>query len=161
MPTQPFDLFHLLQTLIKHNVDFIIVGGVGAVLQGAPLSTFDLDIVHSQSGPNLERLKEALLELDARLREHKSQKISPQIKHLAGSGHLLLSSLAGPIDVLAWIGNKRDYNSLLPHTVDLKLDESRTIKVLDLETIIQTKVEAGREKDKLHISVIKETLKER
>ena len=43
---QKFDLLVLLKTLIWHEVEFIVVGGVGAVLQGAPLSTFDLDIVH-------------------------------------------------------------------------------------------------------------------
>jgi hypothetical protein len=161
MPTQKFDLFQLLKTLVEHEVEFIVVGGVGAVLQGAPISTFDLDIVHLQTQANLKCLKEALDELDANLREHKSQKIIPEIAHLAGQGHLLLNSLAGPIDVLAWIGNKRDYRLLLPHTIEINLDETTSIKVLDLETIVQTKIEANREKDKYHISIINETINER
>jgi hypothetical protein len=37
----------VLRTLSEHRVDFIVVGGVGAVLQGAPIMTFDLDVVHS------------------------------------------------------------------------------------------------------------------
>ena len=161
MPTQNFDLFQLLKTLVRYKVDFIVVGGVGAVLQGAPLSTFDLDIVHLQTKANLERLKAALDELDANLREHKSKKIIPEISHLAGQGHLLLTSLAGPIDVLAWIGNNRDYSMLLPHTIMMKLDETTSIQVLDLETIVQTKTEANRAKDQLHISIIRETMNER
>lgn len=161
MPTQNFDLFQLLKTLVKYNVDFIVVGGVGAVLQGAPLSTFDLDIVHLQNKENLERLKGALDELHASFREHKSHRIIPEIEHLAGQGHLLLSSLAGPIDVLAWIGDRRDYRMLLPHAIEMNLDEATTVKVLDLETIIETKEEVNREKDKLHISIIRETIRER
>jgi hypothetical protein len=33
----------ILQTLVEHRVEFIVVGGVCAVLHGAPVSTFDLD----------------------------------------------------------------------------------------------------------------------
>jgi hypothetical protein len=37
-------------------VDFIVVGGVAAVLRGAPVSTFDLDVVHSTAPENIGRL---------------------------------------------------------------------------------------------------------
>ena len=36
----------LLEILQHHKVEFILVGGTAAVLQGAPLMTFDVDIVH-------------------------------------------------------------------------------------------------------------------
>lgn len=42
------DLFGLLQALAEQRVDFIVIGGVAAVLQGAPIATFDLDVVHSR-----------------------------------------------------------------------------------------------------------------
>ncbi|MBF0199668.1 MAG: hypothetical protein HQL32_18265, partial [Planctomycetes bacterium] len=152
MPISQFDFFQLLSTLVKNEVDFIVVGGVGAVLQGAPLSTFDLDIVHSQESQNLKRLKVALDELNSSLREHKNRTIKPTLKHLASKGHLLLNSDAGPIDILAWIGDNKRYDCLLPHTVILKLDDEMAIKVLNLATIIETKISADRPKDKLHIS---------
>jgi hypothetical protein len=50
-------------------VDFIVVGGVGAVLQGAPISTFDLDRVHPRTRKNVDRLMVALELLDARYRD--------------------------------------------------------------------------------------------
>jgi hypothetical protein len=37
-----------LEVLGRHRVRFIVVGGVAAVLGGAPVSTFDLDIVHDR-----------------------------------------------------------------------------------------------------------------
>ena len=37
------DFLALLRTMVEHGVDFIIVGGVSAVLHGAPITTFDLD----------------------------------------------------------------------------------------------------------------------
>ena len=46
----------LLRELHDHGVEFVVVGGVAAVLEGAPLSTFDLDIVPRWSPENLDRL---------------------------------------------------------------------------------------------------------
>jgi hypothetical protein len=34
----------LLEVLARHRVEFILVGGVAAILEGAPVSTLDLDI---------------------------------------------------------------------------------------------------------------------
>jgi hypothetical protein len=33
----------LVSTLAKHEVEFIIVGGMAAILRGTPVNTFDLD----------------------------------------------------------------------------------------------------------------------
>ncbi len=33
----------ILRTLNRHQVDYLVVGGVAAVVQGAPMTTFDLD----------------------------------------------------------------------------------------------------------------------
>jgi hypothetical protein len=41
----PSNLSSLLATLRGHGVRFVLVGGVAAVVEGAPLATFDLDIV--------------------------------------------------------------------------------------------------------------------
>ena len=38
----------ILKVLTVHSVDVIVVGGVSAVLHGAPVTTFDLDIVHAR-----------------------------------------------------------------------------------------------------------------
>jgi hypothetical protein len=35
---------------------FILVGGLAAVIQGAPVTTMDVDVVHSQSPENIARL---------------------------------------------------------------------------------------------------------
>ena len=42
---RPVRFLELLQSLVEGNVEFIVVGGVAAVLEGVPVSTFDLDIV--------------------------------------------------------------------------------------------------------------------
>ena len=54
------DFLAILKTLAEYKVDFIVVGGVCAVLHGAPVSTFDLGLVHSRTPDNIDRLMSAL-----------------------------------------------------------------------------------------------------
>ena len=51
---------HILEVLNKHNVEYIVVGGVAAVIHGAPMTTFDLDTLVQVNGANAERLVSAL-----------------------------------------------------------------------------------------------------
>jgi hypothetical protein len=37
-------LVELLGVLVRHEVEFVVVGGVAAVINGAPITTSDLDI---------------------------------------------------------------------------------------------------------------------
>ena len=62
------DLPALLAELCDAGIEFIVVGGTAAVLQGAPISTNDLDIVHRRTPENVARLLEVLLHLDATMR---------------------------------------------------------------------------------------------
>ena len=47
-PTGP-DLSALLEGLIESDIKFILVGGLAAVVQGAPVTTMDVDIVHKDT----------------------------------------------------------------------------------------------------------------
>ncbi|HET6361414.1 MAG TPA: nucleotidyl transferase AbiEii/AbiGii toxin family protein [Gemmatimonadota bacterium] len=54
------DFKGLLQTLLEHEVDFILVGGVAATVHGSTRLTQDIDIVYARSPENLDRLTAAL-----------------------------------------------------------------------------------------------------
>ena len=54
-----------LRILTRHQVEFIVVGGAAAILQGSPLTTEDLDVVYRASEENIQRLATALAELQA------------------------------------------------------------------------------------------------
>jgi hypothetical protein len=58
----------ILQELRDHRVDFIVVGGVAAVLEGVPVNTFDLDVVRFREPDNIGRLLAALDSLGAAYR---------------------------------------------------------------------------------------------
>jgi hypothetical protein len=102
------DFLAILQRLAEHEVDFIVVGGVGAVLHGAPIATFDLDVVHSREARNVDRLLKALNLLGAHYREPAAQGIKPNSSHLSSLGHQLLMTCFGPLDLLGVIGGQRD-----------------------------------------------------
>lgn len=71
-----------LAVLARHEVELIVVGGVAAVLNGAPISTFDLDILYRMSGENLARLTAALAETDAVYRDPAGRRIVPDASRL-------------------------------------------------------------------------------
>src|SRR5262245_57293888 len=134
MPGSPPKLLELLRALAAADVQFVVVGGVAAALMGAPVTTFDLDIVHRRDPENLGRLLGVLKAIGAHYRGRPGQQIEPEIQHLASPGHQLLISTLGPIDVLGAIDNGRDYEALRDHSVAIDLQGSR-IEVLDLETL--------------------------
>jgi RHH-type rel operon transcriptional repressor/antitoxin RelB len=53
------DVFESFQ---KHNVKYIVIGGIAAVLYGIPRATFDLDILIEATQENARHLLDALLD---------------------------------------------------------------------------------------------------
>ena len=150
----------ILQTLSEHDVEFIVVRGVAAVLNGAPVNTFDLDIVHSTDPENVPELLRALDALNARYRLQPERMLRPAITHLASPGHQLLITDFGPLDVLGAIGKGRSFKDLLPNTVQLEVRPDLRVRVLDLDTLIAVKEEVGDEKDAAVLPILRRTLQE-
>ena len=46
----------------KHQVKYLVIGGIAAVLHGVPRATFDLDILIEATKDNAQRLLEAMIE---------------------------------------------------------------------------------------------------
>ncbi len=151
----------ILEQLHRAGVDLVVIGGVAAVLQGAPISTFDLALVHSRYPTNVERLVAALAALDAYYREQRETKIRPSAALLVGPGHHLLMTTAGPLDLLGTVTGGRGYDELLPAARLLELGEGLAIQVLDLAMIIQLKEELGRDKDHAALPILRGTLEAR
>ena len=155
MQNAPPDFFKILEVLSKHDVSFIVVGGVCAVLLGAPVTTFDLDIVPSRDEDNRCKLHEALIELDAHYREHLPKRLFPSIEALGTAGHHLLATKFGPLDVLGSIGESSDFITLSSHIEKIQLDNGIELKILNLETLIREKEATKRDKDIGVLSILK------
>ena len=90
-----------------------MVGGLAAVIQGAPFTTIDVDIVHDQSPENLAKLLAFLKSVNAHFRRPDDKVIKPRAEDLSGKGHALFSTRSGPQDVLAIIEEGKTYKDLL------------------------------------------------
>lgn len=152
-------LSDVLEGLLKARVDFVLVGGLAAVIQGAPVTTIDVDIVHSQSPENIARLLAFLKSVNAVHRRLDDKLIEPKERDLSGKGHVLLKTRIGPLDVLAVIEGGRSYEDLLKHTVEIDF-RGHTLRVLDLKTLIELKITSTDPKDKQRLPVLKETLRQ-
>lgn len=159
MQEQKSDFLAVLRSLTEHHVEFIVVGGVAAVLQGAPVATFDLDVVHSRSPENVDKILEALDDLSALYRT--APNLKPDKSHLSSPGHHLLMTRFGPLDLLGVIGSGRGYDELLRDSSSMPIDPQCEVKVLNLTMVIKTKEEAGHEKDAAALVVLRRTLEEK
>src|SRR5690349_8807676 len=128
-----------LRSLTEGGVEFILVGGLAAVLQGAPVQTYDIDIVYSREPENVERLLKFLEETDAIFRAQPERRLRPTESHLLGRGHLNLLTLYGPLDLLTFIGPNLGYPELIPLARKMEIGDGLQIRVLGLETIISIK----------------------
>ena len=150
-----------LRALVEAGVEFIVVGGVAAVLNGAPVSTFDLDVVHARDAANVARLLPVLDSLDAVFRLQPERQIRPTAGHLSGPGPLNLIARYGPFDLLGTIGRGLNYQDLLPHSIEMEIAAGILVRVLDLETLVAIKEELGGEKDRAVLPVLRRTLAEK
>ncbi|MFT3695100.1 MAG: hypothetical protein QM831_18325 [Kofleriaceae bacterium] len=141
------------------GVEFVVVGLLAAVAQGAPVTTHDLDIVPLRTPDNIELLLRVLIDvLDARYRG-RDDVLRPTAEILLGPGHSLLKTNAGPLDVLGAIEGGRDYLSLRPLSKEIAIS-GHTVHVLGLETIIELKRNSTRLKDQLVVPILEEALRQ-
>jgi hypothetical protein len=154
-------MVRILAELEAGEVEFIVIGGVAAVLQAVPVVTMDVDIVHRRTPENIDRLIAVLAGLEAHYwPDPGRRRLPPRADDLVGQGHILLQTRLGRLDVLCEISGERGYEELLPHTVSIE-EESLRLRVLDLPTLALVKTESGRPKDRLVVPLIIATHEER
>lgn len=159
MPAEP-DFLEVLAHLAENEVELILVGGVAAILHGAPIMTEDLDFVYRSESQNLERLAAALRAIDAIYRDPAGRRIRPTAARLARNRVNLLTSSLGPVDALRTIGDDLDYAALVEHAEWFEIEGVR-FRVLDLETIIESKLYANRPKDRATLPFLQAVLRMR
>lgn len=162
-PSQPStgnDLSALLEGLLQAGVEFIVVGGLAAVIQGAPVTTMDLDIVHRQSTANIDRLMAFLVSEGAIHRRPDEKILEPSEEQLSARGHVLLTTRLGPLDVLAFIEGDLDYEELVDHSEVIPYRGHR-LRVLKLEKLVELKRNSQDPRDRQRLPVLEETLRQR
>lgn len=145
----------ILETLVRREVEFVVVGGLALNLRGARISTEDVDVVANLGSANVERLSAALEELDARYLDFAGRLIRPEPRRLLENRVNLIETRAGRIDILKTIGQGRDFAALLALSDEMEV-AGLILRVASVDALIEAKEVAGREKDKFHLHLLRE-----
>lgn len=152
----------LLSALVENNVSFIVVGGYAVAAHGYVRATKDIDICPDPSSENLQRLADALAELEAEaigLDEFVGEfDLAPDFDGLRQGGNWTLRTRFGHLDVLqhiAGLGNDGGgWQELAPHAVS-RLFLGHDCLFCSYDDLIKMKRGAGRPQDEIDISSLK------
>jgi hypothetical protein len=146
-----FDPRPILGVLARHEVRFVVIGGIAASLQGSTTITNDFDICYARDQENLERLTAALKELQATLRGTRDPvAFRLQARTLKAGLNFTFDTKYGPFDCLGAASGSFDYEQLMPNADPMNL-VGTNISVASLDDLIRMKRAAGRNKDLIEI----------
>lgn len=165
-PDPPLDVARLLDTLERHQVEYLLVGGVAAIAYGAVRPTVDLDCLARRGALNLSRLASAMRELNARLRvgglsdEEATALRTPVDADLLGRMEISTwRTDAGEFDVLTDIpavdGHRLHYDELIGRAETLQV-HGAVVRVAALDDVIASKEWADRPKDHEALSELRD-----
>ncbi len=156
MPS-PLDPDCLFVTLADHEVDYVLIGGLAAVLHGSTAMTNDADICPANTAKNVARLSEVLAELEARLRAPDSPDGLPFDPHpslLTSITTLNLHTRCGDLDLTFSPAGIDDYDALKASSVYFEL-AGVGVHVAALDDIIRSKETADRPKDRATLPILR------
>jgi len=137
----------IVQLFSSLQVDFIVVGGLAAIVHGSSRLTQDVDVVYSRTPDNLQRIVDALRPHEPYLRgAPPGLPFLWDARTLKNGLNFTLRTKLGDIDLLGEIVGGGRYENLLPHSREMPMFGIRA-KVLGLDKLIEVKRAAGRPKD--------------
>jgi hypothetical protein len=150
MPVPGVDAALIVETLLKHEVDFVVVGGFAVELWDVAVQpTVDVDITPERSRENLARLAVALNELEAALRSGDETIAIPggfTAANLEPMTVLNLVTSAGPLDLTVMPAGTEGYPDLVRHATGIEY-QGVVVPTASLEDVARSKEAAGRPKD--------------
>jgi hypothetical protein len=147
----------ILEALNDREVLYVVIGGLSAILRGAPLTrTLDVDVTPSADPENKRRLAEALNDLDAKLRAPGLDEpfaIPIDERTFRGMTTMTFMTRFGPFDVCFVPDGTGGYDDLARNATVIDVD-GIPVPVASLDDVIRSKMAAGREKDAQHLDIL-------
>jgi hypothetical protein len=138
-----------LRLLTRHEVEFIIIGGVAVSAHGSAYLTYDLDLAYARTRDNLKRLADALAPQHPRPRDFPADLPFVWSEQTIKQGtNFTLTTDLGNIDLLGEVAGLGDYEQVRAQSVVMSLFNLQC-RVLSLDALIVAKRAAGRPKDLL------------
>jgi hypothetical protein len=144
----------ILETLRRHGVRFVLIGGLAGSAHGSPSITRDLDVCYQREMENLQRLAAALREMDARLRGVDDDvPCLLDAETLRAGDCFTFVTKYGDFDILGTPPGTRGYEDLMESAQEMDLN-GLTVVVCSLDDLIAMKQAAGRLKDRIEVQVL-------
>ena len=146
MINRPF--FEILKTLNEHGVNYVLIGGLAAILWGSDSITRDVDVCYERDEANIQALVRALRALDAHPRgwpEGVPEFIDERAFRLGDT--MTFVTKFGDFDCLGTPSGTDGYSDLVQNAEPMEIDQDATVLVSSIDDIIRMKRTAGRVKD--------------
>lgn len=147
MDIEPF--LKLLQRLNDNQVDYVLVGGMAAIIHGADITTQDVDVCTPMSPDNVQRIVKSMGGLNA----YWSRRPGPPLyfertlDRLENIKNIYLETPFGRIDFLGDLPEVGDFEFAKKNSSWLNLIPEFRCRVLDIDPLIACKKAANRSKD--------------
>jgi len=147
VPTPEFDPGPIFETLIRHGVDFVVVGGLAGIAHGSAYNTEDADVAYERSPQNMHKLAAALSELGATLRGAPAGlPFQLDAKTLGAGLNFTFTTRFGSFDILGDPAGAPRYDELRAAGSSESL-WGVTVRVASLDHLIAMKEAAARPRD--------------
>ncbi len=153
MPAQ--DSESLLERLIRHHVDFVVIGGFAVIAHGVLLLTEDLDVCCPFDEAAIRRVHSAVADL------HPVHRMTPQKLPFELTPHLLatlknvyLRTDLGILDCLSNVKGVGEFDAVKQHSIVVELPIG-PCRILELATLIRSKEAVGEAKDLQAVRLLK------
>jgi hypothetical protein len=139
----------ILETLTRHGVDFVLIGGLAGLAHGSEFPSYGMDIAYERQTENLKRLAAALRELDATLRgAPEDVPFRLDARALRAGQNFTFNTRFGPLDIIGDAPGAPSYVQLKRRSRRAPIDGVK-IRIASLDHLIAMKEASGRPKDKL------------
>lgn len=151
LPRRAPDLRGLLGPLIRHGVDFVLIGGMAGLSHGSSYPSYDLDVIYARNRDNITRLVNALQEIGVRLRGAPAAlPFLLDVKTIENGSNFTFVTPHGDFDILGHADGMPDYEELRAEASTREI-LGFEIRVASIDHLIAMKRASNRPKDKLMV----------
>jgi predicted nucleotidyltransferase len=137
----------LLRRLLKEKVEFVLVGGLAAIVHGSVTVTVDVDVLVRFDHETCARLLRALSGTNPRQRMSVDKRaLGDDPRQFVGSRNLYVATSEGVIDFLGELTGLPEIDGVFERAEVIHIGED-AIRVISLEDLITSKRAVARPKD--------------